>query len=327
MPPKHSGPALALQRADAIDEIQPADDNDSDAGSRASGGSRASRASRAARRRDRREAQRSRSRSTSEAGTFTGLDDGDSAASSSSSVAGTSSMRLKAALGEPHPGYKNREERCFCSEAIREMLDLAIKDKKITEDDGIATNVIVGFLRAALQAQEFMRAAYEGSDAETLFQDEIETGARFLANIQLRAELPAGAAKTAYNTVVAKRDKRTFKATKSGVVFVFEEQAKIYEDYYKAQLKADTAGRSGRTSSDQARALAGKDSAASTAKQLAAAKKKIELLERREQGAQRRARQVEAAATAGGIEIPKGQNRERSAARKRAPAAAGPASA
>ena len=34
MPPKHSGPALALQRADAIDEIQPADDNDSDAGSR-----------------------------------------------------------------------------------------------------------------------------------------------------------------------------------------------------------------------------------------------------------------------------------------------------
>ena len=156
MPPKHSGPALALQRAeiaDANDEIQPADDNVSDAGSRASGGSRASRA---ARRRDRREAQRSRSRSTSEAGTFTGLDDGHSAASSSSSVAGTSSMRLKAALGEPHPGYKNREERCFCSEAIREMLDLAIKDKKITEDDGIATNVIVGFLRAALQAQEFM---------------------------------------------------------------------------------------------------------------------------------------------------------------------------
>ena len=64
MPPKHSGPALALQRADAIDEIQPADDNVSDAGSRASGGSRGSRASRAARRRDNREAQRSRSRVT-----------------------------------------------------------------------------------------------------------------------------------------------------------------------------------------------------------------------------------------------------------------------
>ena len=46
------------------------------------------------------------------------------------SVAGMSSMRLKAALGEPHPGYKNREERRFCSKAIREMLDLAIKDKK-----------------------------------------------------------------------------------------------------------------------------------------------------------------------------------------------------
>ena len=78
---------------------------------------------------------------------------------------------------------------------------------------------------------------------------------------------------------------------------------------------------------NQARALAGKDTAASASKQLAAAKKKIELLERREQGAQRRARQVEAAATAGGIELPKGQNQERSAARKRAPAAAGPASA
>ena len=322
MAPKAPAQVPAPPRDDAHDEIQPDEGNESDAGSRAS---RDSRASRAARRRDRREAQRSRSRSTSVAGTFAGLDDVGSKASSSSSVAGASSMRLKAALGEAHPGYKNLEGRCFTSESIREMLDLAIKDKKITEEDGVATNVIVGFLRAALQGQEFMRAAYEGSDAETFFQDEIEAGARFLANIQLRAELPAGAAKTAYNTVVAKRDKRTFKATKSGVVFVFEEQAKIYEDYYKAQLKADTAGKSGRAASDQARALAGKDSAASTAKQLAAAKKKIEQLERREQGAQRRARQVEAAATAGGIELPKGQNQERAAARKRAPAAAGPA--
>ena len=258
------------------------------------------------------------------AGTLTGLDDG-SEASSSSSVAGAASTRIKEAIGEAYPGFKNLRARCFCSEAVREMLDLAIKEKKITEDDGAAANVICGFLRKAFQAQDLVRAAYEGSDAESLFQDEVESGALFLADIQLRAELPAAAAKTAYDTVVAKRDKRSFKATKSGVVFIFEEQAKIYEDYYKAQLKADTTGKSGRAASD--RALAGKDSAASTAKQLAAAKKKIETLERREQGAQRRARQVEAAATAGGIELPKGQNQERAAARKRAPAAAGPAKA
>ena len=319
MPPKAPAPAPAPPRADANDEIQPDEGNDSDAGSRASCGSRASRAAR-------REAQRSRSRSTSVAGTFTGLDDG-SEASSSSSVAGAASTRIKEAIGEAYSGFKHLKERCFCSEPFREMLDLAITEKTITADDGKAANVICGCLRAAFQAQDLIRAAYEGSDAESLFQDEIESGALFLANIQLRAELPAAAAKTAYNTVVAKRDKRSFKATKSGVVFIFEEQAKIYEDYHKAQLKADTAGKSGRAASDQARALAGKDSAASTAKQLAAAKKKIETLERREQGAQRRARQVEAAATAGGIELPKGQNQERAAARKRAPAAAGPAKA
>ena len=317
MPTKANAPAPALPSADANDEIQPADGDDSDAGSRASRGSRAGRAARRA-------TQRSRSRSTSVAGTLTGLDDG-SEASSSSSVAGAASTRIKEAIGEAYPGFKNLRARCFCSEAVREMLDLAIKEKKITEDDGAAANVICGFLRKAFQAQDLVRAAYEGSDAESLFQDEVESGALFLADIQLRAELPAAAAKTAYDTVVAKRDKRSFKATKSGVVFIFEEQAKIYEDYYKAQLKADTTGKSGRAASD--RALAGKDSAASTAKQLAAAKKKIETLERREQGAQRRARQVEAAATAGGIELPKGQNQERAAARKRAPAAAGPAKA
>ena len=317
MPSKANAPALEPPSADANDEIQPADGDDSDAGSRASRGSRAGRAARRA-------TQRSRSRSTSVAGTFTGLDDG-SEASSSSSVAGAASTRIKEAIGEAYPGFKNLRARCFCSEAVREMLDLAIKEKKITEDDGAAANVICGFLRKAFQAQDLVRAAYEGSDAESLFQDEVESGALFLADIQLRAELPAAAAKTAYDTVVAKRDKRSFKATKSGVVFIFEEQAKIYEDYYKAQLKADTTGKSGRAASD--RALAGKDSAASTAKQLAAAKKKIETLERREQGAQRRARQVEAAATAGGIELPKGQNQERAAARKRAPAAAGPAKA
>ena len=314
MPPKT--PAPAPPRADADDEIQPADGNGSDAGSRASRGSRARRA-----------AQRSRSRSTSVAGTFAGLDDGGSEASSSSSVAGASFTRIKAAIGDAYSGYENLKDRCHCSEQFRAMLDIAIKEKKITEDDGIAANVIVGFMRTALKGQDFIRAAYEGSDAETLFQGEIESGALFIADIQLRAELPAGAAKTAYDTVVAKRDKRAFKATKSGVVFIFEEQAKIYEDYCKAKLKADTAGPSGRASSDQARALAGKDTAASAAKQLAAAKKKIEQLERREQGAQRRARQVEAVATAGGIELPKGQNQERSATRKRAPAAAGPGSA
>ena len=317
MPSKANAPALEPPIADANDEIQPADGDDSDAGSRASRGSRAGRAARRA-------TQRSRSRSTSVAGTVTGIDDG-SEASSSSSVAGAASTRIKEAIGEAYPGFKNLRARCFCSEAVREMLDLAIKEKKITEDDGAAANVICGFLRKAFQAQDLVRAAYEGSDAESLFQDEVESGALFLADIQLRAELPAAAAKTAYDTVVAKRDKRSFKATKSGVVFIFEEQAKIYEDYYKAQLKADTTGKSGRAASD--RALAGKDSAASTAKQLAAAKKKIETLERREQGAQRRARQVEAAATAGGIELPKGQNQERAAARKRAPAAAGPAKA
>ena len=317
MPSKANAPALEPPIADANDEIQPADGDDSDAGSRASRGSSASRAARRA-------TQRSRSRSTSVAGTLTGLDDG-SEASSSSSVAGAASMRIKEAIDEAYPGFKNLKERCFCSEPFREMLDLAIKEKTITEDDGTSANIICGFLRSAFQAQDLVRAAYEGSDAESLFQDEVESGALFLADIQLRAELPAAAAKTAYDTVVAKRDKRSFKATKSGVVFIFEEQAKIYEDYYKAQLKADTTGKSGRAASD--RALAGKDSAASTAKQLAAAKKKIETLERREQGAQRRARQVEAAATAGGIELPKGQNQERAAARKRAPAAAGPAKA
>ena len=317
MPPKATAPAPAPLRADANDEIQPDDGNVSDAGSRASRGSRTSRAARRA-------TQRSRSRSTSVAGTFAGIDDGDSEASSSSSVAGAAFTRIKEAIGEAYPGFKNLKARRFCSEPFREMLDLAIKEKKITEDDGTSANVIAGFLRSAFQAQDLIRAAYEGSDAESLFQDEIESGALFLADIQLRAELPAAAAKTAYDTVVAKRDKRSFKATKSGVVFIFEEQAKIYEDYYKAQLKADTTGKSGRAASD--RALAGKDSAASTAKQLAAAKKKIETLERREQGAQRRARQVEAAATAGGIELPKGQNQERAAARKRAPAS-GPAKA
>ena len=317
MAPKAPAQVPAPPRDDAHDEIQPDEGNESDAGSRASRGSHASRAARRA-------TQRSRSRSTSVAGTFTGLDDG-SEASSSSSVAGVASTRIKEAIGDAYPGFKNLKARRFCSESFREMLDLAIKEKKITEDDGKAANVLCGFLRSAFQAQDLVRAAYEGSDAESLFQDEVESGALFLADIQLRAELPAAAAKTAYDTVVAKRDKRSFKATKSGVVFIFEEQAKIYEDYYKAQLKADTTGKSGRAASD--RALAGKDSASSTAKQLAAAKKKIETLERREQGAQRRARQVEAAATAGGIELPKGQNQERAAARKRAPAAAGPAKA
>ena len=53
------------------------------------------------------------------------------------------------------------------------------------------------------------RRSPKTSDAESLFQDEVESGALFLADIQLRAELPAAAAKTAYDTVVAKRDKRS----------------------------------------------------------------------------------------------------------------------
>ena len=82
MAPKAPAQVPAPPRDDAHDEIQPDEGNESDAGSRAS---RDSRASRAARRRDRREAQRSRSRSTSVAGTFAGLDDVGSEASSSSS--------------------------------------------------------------------------------------------------------------------------------------------------------------------------------------------------------------------------------------------------
>ena len=68
MPTKANAPAPALPSADANDEIQRADDDVSDAGSRASRGSRGSRAARRA-------TQRSRSRSTSVAGTLTGLDE------------------------------------------------------------------------------------------------------------------------------------------------------------------------------------------------------------------------------------------------------------
>ena len=100
----------------------------------------------------------------------------------------------------------------------------------------------------------------------------MEPPTSFIAWVQFRSELPLEAAKTAYATVVAKRDRRTYKATKSGVVFVFDEQAKVYESYYKAQLKnANT--KSGKPSDDEERALEGKTSVAAATKALAQQKR------------------------------------------------------
>ena len=187
------------------------------------------------------------------------------------------------------------------------MLEKGIKDKRITEDDAVAANAIIGFTRKVLDHQEDLRKYYDPEDIYDLFADELETACRFIAWAQFRCELPLEAAKTAYATVVAKRDRRTYKATKSGVVFVFDEQAKVYESYYKAQLKnANT--KSGKPSDDEERALEGKTSVAAATKALAQQKRENERLRRneaeiqqlRDQVAQQRAYIGQLSATLGG---------------------------
>ena len=148
-----------------------------------------------------------------------------------------------------------------------------------------------------------------------LFAEELETACRFIAWAQFRCELPLEAAKTAYATVVAKRDRRTYKATKSGVVFVFDEQAKVYESYYKAQLKNGNT-KSSKPSDDEERALEGKTSVAAATKALAQQKRENERLRREKQGTAERLKAVSAAAREAGVALPEGKRKERAAARQ-----------
>ena len=274
-------------------------------------GSRASRAARRAK-------ERAASRASSPDGAG-GSDDDDAASyvSSASSSGGDNAERLRVAIGEPEEGRAHVEDSQFLSWAWNAMLDKGLKDKKLSEDDRAAANTIVGLIRKALHVQEIMRAdGYSPTDIHGMFSQELEAACRWIAWIQFRAELPSAAAKTAYATVVAKRDRRSFKATKSGVVFVFDEQAKIYESYSKALLKAETSGNS-KAASDQDRALDGKASAASATKALSEAKKELAKIKKEKEGLQRRNRTIEDAARQGGVSLPAGQARERAANRTR----------
>ena len=188
--------------------------------------------------------------------------------SSTSSFEGTDLSRVRASLGDVGPGLKNLDGRQHCSPMWFAMLEKGIKDKRITEDDAVAANAIIGFTRKVLDLQEDLRKYYDPEDIYDFFADELETACRFIAWVQFRSELPLEAAKTAYATVVAKRDRRTYKATKSGVVFVFDEQAKVYESYYKAQLKNGNT-KSSKPSDDEECALEGKTSVAAATKALA----------------------------------------------------------
>ena len=274
-------------------------------------GSHASRAARRAK-------ERAASRASSPDGAG-GSDDDDAASyvSSASSSGGDNAERLRVAIGEPEEGRAHVEDSQFLSWAWNAMLDKGLKDKKLSEDDRAAANTIVGLIRKALHVQDIMRAdGYAPTDIHEIFRQELEAACRWIAWIQFRAELPSAAAKTAYATVVAKRDRRSFKATKSGVVFVFDEQAKIYESYSKALLKAETSGNS-KAASDQDRALDGKASAASATKALSEAKKELAKIKKEKEGLQRRNRTIEDAARQGGVSLPAGQARERAANRTR----------
>ena len=235
--------------------------------------------------------------------------------SSTSSFEGTDLSRVRAALGEVGPGLENLDGRQHCSPMWFAMLEKGIKEKRITEDDAVAANAIIGFTRKVLDHQEDLRKYYDPEDIYDLFADELETACRFIAWVQFRSELPLEAAKTAYATVVAKRDRRTYKATKSGVVFVFDEQAKVYESYYKAQLKNANA-KSGKPSDDEERALEGKTSVAAATKALAQQKRENERLRREKQGTAERLKAVSAAAREAGVALPEGKRKERAAARQ-----------
>ena len=127
--------------------------------------------------------------------------------SSTSSFEGTDISRVRAALGEVGPGLENLDGRQHCSPMWFAMLEKGIKEKRITEDDAVAANAIIGFTRKVLDAQDDMRKFYNPEDVYDLFAKELETACRFIAWVQFRAELPLEAAKTAYATVVAKRDR------------------------------------------------------------------------------------------------------------------------
>ena len=252
------------------------------------------------------------SRGSSEAGSRE-FDEGS--VSSSSSFEGTDISRVRAALGEVGPGLENLDGRQHCSPMWFAMLEKGIKEKRITEDDAVAANAIIGFTRKVLDHQEDLRKYYNPEDIYDLFANELETACRFIAWVQFRSELPLEAAKTAYATVVAKRDRRTYKATKSGVVFVFDEQAKVYESYYKAQLKNGNT-KSSKPSDDEERALEGKTSVAAATKALAQQKRENERLRREKQGTAERLKAVSAAAREAGVTLPEGKRKERAAARQ-----------
>ena len=249
---------------------------------------------------------------TSEAGS---RDFDEGSVSSTSSFEGTDLSRVRAALGEVGPGLENLDGRQHCSPMWFAMLEKGIKEKRITEDDAVAANAIIGFTRKVLDAQDDMRKFYNPEDVYDLFAKELETACRFIAWVQFRAELPLEAAKTAYATVVAKRDRRTYKATKSGVVFVFDEQAKVYESYYKAQLKNGNT-KSSKPSDDEERALEGKTSIAAATKALAQQKRENERLRREKQGTAERLKAVSAAAREAGVALPEGKRKERATARQ-----------
>ena len=252
------------------------------------------------------------SRGSSEAGS---RDFDEGSVSSTSSFEGTDLSRVRAALGEVGPGLENLDGRQHCSPMWFAMLEKGIKEKRITEDDAVAANAIIGFTRKVLDAQDDMRKFYNPEDVYDLFAKELETACRFIAWVQFRAELPLEAAKTAYATVVAKRDRRTYKATKSGVVFVFDEQAKVYESYYKAQLKNGNT-KSSKPSDDEERALEGKTSIAAATKALAQQKRENERLRREKQGTAERLKAVSAAAREAGVALPEGKRKERATARQ-----------
>ena len=94
------------------------------------------------------------SRGSSEAGSRE-FDEGS--VSSSSSFEGTDISRVRAALGEVGPGLENLDGRQHCSPMWFAMLEKGIKEKRITEDDAVAANAIIGFTRKVLDHQEDLR--------------------------------------------------------------------------------------------------------------------------------------------------------------------------
>ena len=97
---------------------------------------------------------------------------------------GTDLSRVRASLGDVGPGLENLDGRQHCSPMWFAMLEKGIKDKRITEDDAVAANAIIGFTRKVLDLQEDLRKYYDPEDIYDLFADELKTACRFIGEIE-----------------------------------------------------------------------------------------------------------------------------------------------